>query len=455
MYNSLPGLESKRRRGALSLLTGFAKSAHGAVLGRCLLSTTVFSSHTAHADLQQDVERLLASVNGATVYHLGPRVLEQGEELPLLLPPKFVSTPGAPTATGDCAHVIMIGAQSVHFSCEMADIDPDERPSSLSSRAGFIELVRCGESRVQLANVTVTMLSGRGPIEAIAFSTPRAESVVGTVLPNRAVGAEAPERTLTRQPELPRLGSWLRTREARAQLQGATRSERRVLPDQDKQLGETLVGFDPGCHELQLLADVDWETIEDTAGGMELVWDDDDEIASHEPLHTRSPTLRICTSRPRTGRLRFPALPPSISGVLSRARYDWPGGIPSHWTASVRARVAEALLQRQVKSLVAAPVRSWMGGGTSLELKVPVSPHACYVAVVAATTPVAGNIGLDVTSGLRVAADSSLDDSAVSAAFCQDAHDSVTLNIDARDSGTTWILGLWNVAPLPPGADLW
>lgn len=259
---------------------------------------------------------------------------------------------------------------------------------------------------------------------------------------------------LTRESELPRLDSWLQRLETKALLQGATRTERRALPVQDREVGETLLGFDPGCHEVRLLADVDWESLDETNAGAELIWQDSGEIAAQDTLHTRSPTLRVCTAQPRTALFRFPALPAATAVVLLRAHFAWPPGIPAYWALPVRNRVAQVLLQRHMSYLTAPPVRSWMGGGTSLTLKVPLRSNACFVAIVAATEAVAGDIGLEVMSGVRWSTDSSLDGSAASLAFCQDQGNTATLAVDARDAHSTWILGLWDVSTLSASYDL-
>jgi|GEM_PF-2939620 len=400
------------------------------------------------ADLQEDVRRLTRAVNGRAVHRLGPRLLEQGEELPLLLPPRFWSHPG-----DDCTHVVVMGAQSVHFSCEVAE-QAEEVGAPVSSRAGLVEVVRCGEGRQELADLTVTMLSTRGPLEAIAFSAPSPIPIAVHVLPNRFVGLEAPERVLAREAELPRLGAWLNAAEAKAQAQGASRTERRVIRGEDKSLGEALIGLDPGCHELQLIADVDLEAVDGNLARVELIWQSTDDTAAEEQWHTRAPTLRVCTALPNVGQLHFPALPRTATGVLFRAHYQWPAGIPSHWATPARNRVARALWQRQVQMLSSAPVRSWLGGGTAMSLNVPVMPGACYVATLAATAPVAGQLSLEVMSGSRLSSDSSVDDSAASVAFCQEHGDAASIGVDAREANTTWILGLWHVASLPVGAEL-
>jgi hypothetical protein len=337
----------------------------------------------------------------------------------------------------------------LHFSCGPVDSDLNGSGEVTASRAGMLELVRCGDDRRELSTATVTMLSLRGPLDAIAFSTSAADPVSSAVLPNRAIGVESAERALSRESELPRLGPWLQQLEMSAALQGATRTERRLLPAQDKTVGESLIGFDPGCHEVRLLADVDWESVEGAGAGVELTWLDTGELAARDTLNSRAPVLRVCTAQPRTAQFRFPAVPQSVAALLMRSRFEWPGGVPTHWAETVRNRIAQVLLQKHIQSLPSVPAKSWMGGATSVTLKVPLAGHSCYLAVAAASTDAIGDISLEILSGLRWGADSSVDDLAASVSFCQDGDGTATVNIDARDASATWILGLWNVSPLP------
>lgn len=417
-----------------------------------LLPTALLWPTSANADLQDDVERLLILVDKTTAYHLGPRFLEQGDELPLLLPPSVATSNDS---VRKCTHVVVIGAQSIHFSCDTASAsEHGDNRAPVASRAGFVELVRCGADREQLSDVVVTMLSLRGPLDAIAFTSPLDRPLAPVAVPNRSVGSEALERTLTRESEVPHLDAWLQYVESKSLLQGATRTERRTLPAQDREVGETLLGFDPGCHEVRLLADIDWESLDESENGADLTWQDSGEIAARDTLHTRSPTLRMCTAQPKIAMFRFPVLPHSTAGVLFRAHFAWPSGIPGYWALPVRNRIAQALLQRNMTSLTSAPIRSWMGGATSLTIKVPLRKNACFVAIVAATEVVAGDISLEVMSGVRWSTDSSLDGSAASLAFCQVRESTATLAIDARDANSTWILGLWDTSTLPSSSDL-
>lgn len=435
-----------------STTTGVLAGAVCRSLSLSLLAIALLWPAAANADLQDDVERLQVRVNKTPAYHLGPRFLEQGDELPLLLPPSIATNNDS---ARKCTHVVVIGAQSIHFSCDTAPASEQaERHPPMVSRAGLVELVRCGAARAELSDVVVTMLSLRGPLDAIAFTSRLAHPIAAVAVPNRAVGLEAPERKLTREPEVPRLEAWLQNAESEALLQGATRTERRTLPVQDREVGETLLGFDSGCHEVRLLADVDWESLDESETGADLTWQDSGEIAARDTLHTRSPTFRVCTAESQLAVFRFPILPQSTAGVLFRAHFGWPLGIPEHWALPARNRMALALLQRNMTSLNAAPIRAWMGGTTLLTLNVPLRKNACFVAIVATTQTVAGDIGLEVMSGVRWSTDSSLDGSAASVAFCQVQANTAKLAIDARTANSTWILGLWETSPLPSRSDL-
>ncbi len=69
----------------------------GALLGVASLAWSAM----AGADIQNDVAALLRRWKPNKPYHLGPRVLEQGDELPLLLPSIL-----ARSSSTSCVHVV-------------------------------------------------------------------------------------------------------------------------------------------------------------------------------------------------------------------------------------------------------------------------------------------------------------------------------------------------------------
>lgn len=403
----------------------------------------------AKADLQSDVSRLQQALSGARPYRLGPRLLEQGEELPLLIPAELREAPQA-----QCLHVVALAAENIHFSCEVPD-NENAAVEDLPSRGGLLEVVRCGPERANLAAATLTMFSPRGLVEVLAFASHGSKVQSRDLLPSRAVGIEQPERQVERQNEAPPIEAWLRQLERNATLQRATRTEQRRVPATDKKLGETWLGFDAGCHELRMLTSVDWQNQQQPSGAtLEVIWEDSDEPVVQSELTSRAPTLRICTEEARSARLRFPPLAAAVDAVVFRARYPFAQAIPGHWAIPARQRMALAFTRMQLASASeAALAGAWMGQSTQVRFGFPLVARGCYLAVVASTASNAGDLALSVQVAGRWFSDGSVDGGFANVAFCPDREQAAQIEVDAQGSTSPWILGLWHVGQVHIAAD--
>ena len=158
------------------------------------------ASLPSYADLQDDVTLLTRNLKNKKTYHLGPRILEQSDELPLLVPNILIrSDPNA------CLHLVALAGQSVQFVLGVPSNDEAEDDTTLASRAGLIEHVRCGQDQGSLADATLTMASPRGVVEIISFSDNNPTATAVLVLPWRAAGDEAPEHSLNHWAAAPNL----------------------------------------------------------------------------------------------------------------------------------------------------------------------------------------------------------------------------------------------------------
>ena len=420
---------------------------------RCLRAISVVAMLTcpraSHADLQDDVARLVRSAKQMRPYHLGPRILEQTEELPLLVPGRL-----ARVNEKNCLHLVVLAAQSVQFTLNVPGSDEATDDMSLPSRAGLVEYVQCGQAQASLVDATVMMLSPRGVLDVIGFIDDQSVATTALrVLPWRAVGNEAPEHSLNHWAASPNLTSRLEHLERRASFQGANRTERRFIPGEDLQSGEVLVGFDPGCHEIQLITQVDEEHQELPFQTPELVWADNGQPAARDWSNGASPTFRVCTSVARIAKISFDACPADTQAVLFRSHYPWPAGIPSNWATPAREQMALALLRRHLPSLPTLPAKSWIGSSSGTSLLVPVTPRSCYLAIVATSQGPNNDISLAISSESHWIADSSIDAVGASVAFCVSRATNIKLDVDARGTDTVWILGLWAIASGPLHAD--
>jgi len=392
--------------------------------------------------------RLARAAKNPESYQLGPRVLEQGEELPLLLPARLT-----PSKATDCLHVVALSAEGVQFLLNVPSSDDTANDITLVSRAGLIELVNCGEPDASFADLSIGMLSPRGVVALVSYIDQKPAASAMKWLPARAAGKEATQRMLEHRAGLGSLNERLKRLERRASFQGADRTEQKSISPQDLESGELLIGFDPGCHEVQLVIEADRTRLDVLDLNPELVWVDTGELAARNLSSSPSPTFRVCSAVARIARFAFDVSPSYRKAMLFRAHFPWPAGIPSNWATRARDQMALALFRRHLPSLLSLPSQSWIGNSSSTSLLVSVTPRSCYLALVATSHGSINDVSLSVASESRLVADTSLDDVGASAAFCISQATSVKIDVDARGADVVWILGVWAVSSGPLHSD--
>jgi hypothetical protein len=411
------------------------------------LLALAFTSN-AVADLQDDVTRLARGAKTHNLHHLGPRVLEQGEELPLLVPERL-----APKKSADCLHLVALSAQTVQFVLNIPSFNEMAEDLSLPSRAGLLEFVRCGSPDVTYGDLSLTMLSPRGALDVVSYTDQSPVAGALKRLPWRNSGREATELSLEHRVAVGNLSGRIGRLERHAAFRLADRTEQKAIPNQDLESGEVLVGFDPGCHEVKLVIDLDTNQTESLDLSPEFAWTDDSALFAPDTSSSHSPTFIVCTATARIARLSFIANSAYLRAVLFRAHYPWPTGIPSNWATEVRNQMALALFRRHLPSLTSPPSQSWVGSSNATSLRMAVAPRSCYLAIVAANRASQSDISLSIANESRWIADASLEDVGASVAFCVSQAGNVKLDVDARGSNVVWILGVWAIANGPLHAD--
>jgi len=405
-------------------------------------------SSNAVADLQNDVTRLTRGAKTHNTYHLGPRVLEQGEELPLLVPERL-----APRKSADCLHLVALSAQTVQFVLNIPSLNEMAEDVTIPSRAGLLEFVHCGLPDESYGGLSLTMLSPRGALDVVSYTDQSPVAGALKRIPWRNSGREASELSLEHRVAVGNFSERIGRLERHAAFRLADRTERKPIPNQDLESGEVLVGFDPGCHEVKLVMDLDTNQTEALDLSPELAWTDDSALLATNTSSSHTTTFIVCTATARIARLSFIANPAYLRAVLFRAHYPWPTGIPSNWATEVQNQMALAMFRRHLPSLTSPPSQSWLGGSSATSLSMAVAPRSCYLAIVAASRGSQSDISLSISGESRWIADTSLDDVAASVAFCVSQVGDVKLDVDARGSDVVWILGIWTIANGPLHAD--
>jgi len=418
------------------------------MLRRCLLGFVVGSaawSGIAKADLGRDVRALTsARSDRARVMRLKPRFLEQGDRLPLALPPELLDPKNA-----SCTTVSLLGVVGTHFVLRFAETDP-ARPSTAypeASAAGASEVTRCGSGKPFLASIFVEMRSPRGVLETIVSSSPGLLPRLTEVLPDRDPGAELALGDAGPRPALPPLNTRLLRLSARARREGAQQFEHSAVQAAPDGSGAETLPLGRGCHELTLLANSEPPVDLD----MEMVDAESSARLGVDRAEDGDAALSVCLGAPTRVELRFIGGTPNAALSLLRARWDLPPGVPQAWAAEAQARLARVARAARLR-LLSEPIYSSLGVQGSTELPFEVEPDACYSVLLVPVRGEARSLSLSVrahVAGEMPRGSTDKDGSAIS--FCARGARRATVEVSGQGSNLAWLVSAWQSGRAPLG----
>jgi len=376
---------------------------------------------------------------------LKPRFLEQGDRLPLAIPPELLDPKNS-----SCATVSLLGVVGMHFVLRFAETDPGAPSTAFpeASAAGASEVTRCGAGKPFLGSVFVEMRSPRGVLETLVSSSPALLPRLTEILPDRDPGAELALGDAGPRPVLPPLSTRLSRLGARAGRDGAPLFEQVTVQAGPDGSGAESLPLGRGCHELTLLADsdppvdLDMEVVDGESGARLGVDRGEDGDAA----------LSLCLGTPTRVELRFIGAVQNATLSLAHARWDLPAGLPQAWAAEAQAKLARVARAARLTPL-SAPIYSSLGVQGATELPFEVEPDACYSALLAPLRGEARSLSLSVRAhvageGPRGATDS--EGSAVS--FCARGARHATLEVNGQGSNLAWLVSVWQSGRTPLGA---
>ncbi|HEU4538068.1 MAG TPA: hypothetical protein VFS00_28300, partial [Polyangiaceae bacterium] len=405
----------------------------------------------ASAELDDEAARLERAWRGAgfAVRRAAPFFLEQGSLRSL------AGALGREAAGGAaCVTVAVLAVRGTDFSLVMpTGLLPDGRPAGRRPEralAGLSSTTRCGAERAELAHAAVEMRSSRGAIEVLVAEGAGPPPPARDTLLERSV----PQSRSLIDPGRARTGEGLEARlrwaEDRSRRDGAAALERRAIEPGDDGAGRALVPIVPGCHRLELfaelgpgdsVADVDAE-LRDATNNRALARDRSDAQDAH---------LEACVAEPTVALLRYSGAPARAALTLVDARWPLPKGLPETVPPRARAGMARALVARRVPEPGAPPLVTLLGASGTTYEHLELEPGACYVAAVAVVQGESRSLGVAVRGpGLLAGDDAVHGAEGASAAFCAPHAGLAQVAVEARGSGLAWALSIWQVASLLP-----
>lgn len=371
-----------------------------------------------------------------------PRLLHRGDRYPLVLPAEALAEdPG-------CTTVAVLAARNVSFVVTWGEDGGLGRSLPLPSRAGVVELTRCGPRRTRLDRLAVQMRSPHGVVEwAVALSKgPLAPTE--DVLPHRQMGPAATAPPLGPRPALPPVAERAQAFERRARREGAIRVVRTVTQSDGAGRGAVPLRLPAGCHRVDVLAegasspgggtDVD-AVLHDLESGEEIFRDDSE---------SGQASLDWCSGGSSSVQVTFVGAPSSAPVELWAATWPLPRGLPPDWGDVARGRLAHAVGRDALPALTEGPVYASLGVQGHTRLPLSVEPGTCYLVAVASLRGVPSALALGVQAGAtRRENHAERGGSGVALSFCSGARSNALLEVRSSGAGLAWVLGVWRVGP--------
>lgn len=395
------------------------------------------STRGSGASLGQDLERAKRSLSGQTRSEaLKLRLLERGEQTPIVVPPWALDS-----TRGDCTTLLLLAPPSTQFVVRLHPWQGLQ--STFASRAGALQLTRCGKERISLLRVLVEMRSPRAVVYPLVAVGADAPVPLVTTLPERETGPEAPTPDPGREPGREGLVERVRRFEEEARNAGATAVETSNLASP----GYVRLVLGPGCH--RLLA-----TARDGSSAYTLLLSEsEDQAQRFEASPAGDVQHELCTARERRLLASVDANGDQSEAQrsLSVAHFALPRGLPGRFGPEVAERLLGALGKSAGPSKLGPLVLTTLGAQGRTPLPRSLLPQTCYQAAAIVVHGGAQAISLGVRAAASNA-EATSSDAAVGPLlnFCTGRSGQVELDVEARGLGLSWLLFLFQTGPARP-----
>jgi hypothetical protein len=361
--------------------------------------------------------------------------MERGDVTPIVLPPWSLDA-----ARGDCTTLLLLSPVPTQFVLHLHPWPGLQ--STLASKAGALQLTRCGRERVSFLQIVVEMRSPRAVVHSFVAVGAAAPPPLTVTLPERETGPEAPLGDPGPVPGREPLAERVRRFEEAETTAGARAVETVLLPSQ----GYVRLALEAGCH--RLLA-----TGRDGAPSYTLLLaeNEDDRPERLEASESGDVHHELCTARARRLLASLETKPEDAERKLSVAHFGLPNGLPGRFGPEVAERLLRALggsaAPRQLGTLALAT----LGAQGRTPLPRALLPQTCYLAAATVVHGAPQAISLGVRAG-ATNAEATSDDGAIGVhlGFCTGHSGQVDLDVEARGLGLSWLFLLFQMGPARP-----
>jgi hypothetical protein len=410
-------------------------AARAALVGAVLVS----SPSAARATLVEDVARLReAWRSSAQVEQLMPRLSSRGDTLPLPLP-LWASAPGPK----GCVSLAVLASPRVSFVLQVGD---GPGLDMRTSEVGWVQLHRCGASRLDLRRALVEMRSPRGILEVLVGEAPAPLAEVSSVLAHRDPGPKSPGGEAGPAPIPPPLEVRALAWEAQARRDGASQIERQLIKPAGAQVPSARLSLAEGCHRLSALGLQ--PSPQDAPRDLDLFLRGEAlyELRREDQSENSDAEISLCVAAPVAVRVGVLGLGPADPAVLQHARFPMPSGLPLHWGPLVRARLAEAFFRRYSLGAPREPVHEALGVAGRTLLPLQLERRTCYTAGLSVFSGTPKALLLEAMPPDRDgAADSTSEAEALIVAFCTGEEAFARLRVEAVGLSVAWLVTVWRI----------
>jgi hypothetical protein len=426
------------------------------ITGIAILATAA----PARADLTGDVDRLARfwTDRGARVERLPPVFLEHGRSRTLAIAKRREGDPG-------CLAVAIVGVRTADFFVARDDRavdpaappDPPPRPGDppadnrLRSAGGAVSIAACGAERDRLDRLRIEMGSARATLEIVTVRSESPARALREILPERAAGPLAPRGDPGVPLEPGPLAERLARAERRAREDGAAQVDRTAGRAQPNGTGRFDADLAPGCHRLEVLADVPAVFPHRATDVDAEARDHGGHVLARDRAEVPDARLDVCVGEITPVAIPFAGVAGPVPVTLVHAAWPVPARVPSRWGPRARAGFASALARRRAPDPPEPAIVEAVGVQGLTSIPFAVQPDHCYLAALAMVRGETRLIRLSATTAGRTVRDDVTDHpESASVSFCAD-HDGVAhLDADLRGGAGTWALAVWPMGAATP-----
>jgi hypothetical protein len=209
--------------------------------------------------------------------------------------------------------------------------------------------------------------------------------------------------------------------------------------------GEFVLKVAPGCHRLEILAEI--PTVfphRATDIDAELRDLEDERVLARDRADTPDARFDVCFGEAKVIAMKFAGASGAVTVMASDAVWAISPSIPAHWGARARAAFAGALLKRRIPDPKGTPVFEALGVQGATSVPVELLPGTCYVVSMGLIRGEAHGMRLTARVGPRAPRDEVLEHTdGASVVFCTESEHRAIIDIETRGASAWWALSVW------------